>query len=1151
MKTQKYWLISLFTLCGVLLTSTSSVKAQLRETQEVKGRFTISLSGGGWHLWQDKQAEWQQDQLFLPEETADLSLLPVNPPTGGWEQLQLQRAKAVHVPGTVEEYLTTSDYPRPEDGVGVSWWFRTLKLPAALKGKRFLIHFESVRLRAEVYLDGKLVAYDIVGESPFTADITDAVQPGKEQCLAVRVTNPGGNFHWQDFNEMYWGKYQIPPGRAFGGIIGRVHLDAVSSVYVSDIYMQNQPERTKVKAILTVNNVSSKLAKQDIHLSVSEKENPGHVILRKKLPRIALKQGVNTVAIELDCPDAKNWDLDSPHLYVCAVDIQAGKKVSDHASQTFGFRWFEPVGIGKDAMLRLNGRRIMLRTAISWGYWPVTGLYATPEMATKQILTAKRMGLNTLNFHRSIGSPVVLEKADELGLLYHEEPGAFHSAGHDPFIRIMVNEKLHRMILRDRSHPSLVVYNLINEFGGPRSKDEELVAKRMEDMKKAHALDPSRVMTFTSGWASKESAEEDSKAHMRPFDSILYRKGWFDNHRAGGPATWEEEYYRGPKDNLMYTDNQTEIYMRGEEGAISTPPRIAEIVKEIDRSGRTGWDGLFWKKQHESFEQFMQSKNLYPYFGSIDSLTRALGDVSFDHQGRRIQGMRMQDVGDAYAINGWEAMPYDNHSGVVDIYRNPKGNLSTLTYYTQPLYVAVSSRAQFACIPGKVGVDFHLVNEKNLTGEHRLLVTVCAPDGKEQRCVEKEVRVSGGDCFGQLLLEDCELDISGTPGMYTIHAQLLDTSGQVRAEGRDEVLGVSWRKEQLAGKGALYAATDDPVATFYQKATGRSLPAFRPDMEKLDWILVTRPSLDMPQPVLPEFFEQPDGKPAFELSFYKDDDLRALAGVTSDNKIDRTFAEGAQPDALLPANQDFSAVWQGKIVVPQTGMYMIGATTDRGVRLSVNNQRIMDEWGNEKEITLTRPFQLKAGEEIEISLEYRQKKASGSVQLVWSRPGDAAIAPQDLLDRVKKDGTSLLLLKSAESWMDAVSEYTGSGYHGYYSVGRNWVGGMHFVKDHPLFNELPVNCAMGWPYQTLVRDGDRRLGFYLDNEELVVGSYRSTPFHLGSAVGIVPCGKGKVYYSTLDLIDSLNDSSGASEVARKLFCNFIEVASKGRNDLWE
>lgn len=1146
MKTKKYRLFSLLALFGVMLASIFSARAQQNNGTEKEGRFTMVLSGDGWFLWQDKQAEWKQDKLFLPEEITNLSLLPVNPPTGGWEQLKPQHAKAVRVPGTVEEYFTTSDYPRPEDGVGVSWWFRTLKLPVNLKDKRFLIHFESVRLRAEIYLDGKLVGYDIIGESPFDVDITEAVKLGEEQCLAVRVTNPGGNFHWQDFNEMYWGKYQLPPGRSFGGIIGRVRLDAVSSIYVSDVYMQNQPEPTKVKAILSVNNTSAKASRQDIQISVYEKENPVQVILRKKLSRVDLKQGMNTVVVELDYPEAKIWDLDTPHLYVCTVDIQSGKKLSDYESQTFGFRWFEPVGIGKDAMLRLNGRRVMLRTAISWGYWPVTGLYATPEMAEKQVLTAKSMGLNMLNFHRSIGSPVVLEKADELGLLYYEEPGAFHSAGHDPFIRTMVNTKLHRMILRDRSHPSLVVYNLINEFGGPRSKDKELVGKRMEDMKKAHAIDPSRVMTFTSGWASSERAEEDSKANMLPFDTTLYRKGWFDNHRAGGPATWEEGYYRGPKDNLMYTDNKTEVYMRGEEGAISTPPRIAEIVKEIDRTGLTGWDGFFWQKQYEAFEQYMRKKNLFPYFGSVDSLTRAMGDVSFDHQGRRIQGMRMQDLGDAYAINGWEAMPYDNHSGVVDVYRNPKGNLSTLAYYTQYLYVAVSSRAQFTRLPGKVVVDFYIVNEKNLNGKYRLLASVCSPDEKERQYVEKEVNISGGDCFGQLLLENCSLDIDGIPGMYQVKARLVDDSGRVCAEGNDEILGVSWRKEQLAGKGALYGTADDPAADFYRKATGKALPAFRPDMEKLDWIIVTRPSLDMPQPVLPEFFKQKDGKAAFEISFYKDDDLRALAGVTSDNKIDRTFTEGAQPDALLPANQAFSAIWKGKIVAPQTGMYMIGAATDRGVRLSVNNQRIIDEWGNEKEISLIRPFQLKAGEEVEISLEYRQRKTSGSVQLVWSRPENAAIAPQELLDRVKKDGTSLLLLKSSESWMDAVSEYTGATYRGYYSVGRNWIGGIHFVKDHPLFRELPVNCAMGWPYQALVRDGDRRLGMYMDNEELVVGSYRSTPFHLGTAIGIVPCGKGKVYYSTLDLIDLLNESSGASEVARKLFCNFVEVATNDK-----
>lgn len=82
----------------------------------------------------------ENDKLFLPEDATDLSLLPVNVPTGGWEQLNPANATAVQVPGTVEEYCTVSSRPSPDDGAGVSWWFRTIKLPATLKGRRVLIH---------------------------------------------------------------------------------------------------------------------------------------------------------------------------------------------------------------------------------------------------------------------------------------------------------------------------------------------------------------------------------------------------------------------------------------------------------------------------------------------------------------------------------------------------------------------------------------------------------------------------------------------------------------------------------------------------------------------------------------------------------------------------------------------------------------------------------------------------------------------------------------------------------------------------------------------------------------------------------------------------------------------------------------------------
>lgn len=81
-----------------------------------EGRYTIPLTGGGWSLWLDKEASWQNDRLYLPHEITDLSLLPVNVPTGGWQTLSHNPdAVPVEVPGTVEEYLTVTDNPRPEN----------------------------------------------------------------------------------------------------------------------------------------------------------------------------------------------------------------------------------------------------------------------------------------------------------------------------------------------------------------------------------------------------------------------------------------------------------------------------------------------------------------------------------------------------------------------------------------------------------------------------------------------------------------------------------------------------------------------------------------------------------------------------------------------------------------------------------------------------------------------------------------------------------------------------------------------------------------------------------------------------------------------------------------------------------------------------
>ncbi|WP_373169002.1 PA14 domain-containing protein [Bacteroides cellulosilyticus] len=1108
-----------------------------------EGRYTIPLTGGGWSLWLDKEASWQNDRLYLPHEITDLSLLPVNVPTGGWQTLSHNPdAVPVEVPGTVEEYLTVTDNPRPENFRGVSWWYRKITIPADQQKKRFIIYFESVRMRAEVYLDGKLVAYDLIGETPFHVDITDEAKPGKEQLLAIRVTNPGGNFHWQDFDIMKWGEYNIPPSRSFTGIIGRVKLESVNPVFISDIYMQNTPELTKVNAILSFTNETSSSVKQDVELIVNEKGNPDKVVFRQTLKAISFPAGNHEVTIPVNVPDAKLWDLSTPELYTCNVLIKKGKKMLDQDKKDFGFRWFTVDGVGKDAVLRLNGRRIMLRSAISWGYFPVTGLIATTEMAEKQVRTAKSLGLNMLNFHRCIGSPVVLEKADELGLLYYEEPGSFHSANHDPFIRTIVNEKLKRMVYRDRSHPSLVIFNLINEFGGPLSQDKALVAKRMNDMREAHAIDPSRIMSFTSGWAGSEDKEEDSKAHMLPFDTTLYRKGWYDNHRAGGPETWVENYYKGPKDNIMYTSNRTEVYLRGEEGAISTPPRIQMIYDQIKSTGKTGWDGLFWQSQYKAFTDYFQKKGLAPHFGSLDALTRAMGNVSFEHQGRRIEGMRMQNLGDAYMVNGWEAMPYDNHSGIVDIYRNPKGDASVLAYYNQSLYVAVASRNQVVKLPGITTVDFYIVNEENLKGAHTLDIKLIAPDGKVVYTRNEEVNIKGGENFGQLLLENVEIPINGMAGTYRVEAGLKAGGQEIFALGNDEVVAVSWQASDLAGKGAYYGSNNDKVAAFYKQATGKELPAFTSEMGKLDWLVVNRSSLDEPVVIPSAYFKDKDGKSSLKATWYSEADMNIVAAVKSATEINRTFVDGAQPDESVPANQPFSVVWEGEICPPESGQYLLGVETDRGVRMYVDGRQLIDEYYNESPMKQDRPVVMEAGKPVKVRLVYRQTRQSGQIQLKWSQPSAATIAPQKLFERVKNEGTTLILLGSTETWMKSVAEYTNTVYNGYYNVGKDWIGGIHFVKKHPLFEGLPVDDALNWPYQVVVKNGDRRFGFRMQGEELVVGSYRSTPFELGTAVGVIPCGKGKIIFSSLDIADNLSDPSGPAEVARKILCNYIKYS---------
>jgi hypothetical protein len=426
-----------------------------------------------------------------------------------------------------------------------------------------------------------------------------------------------------------------------------------------------------------------------------------------------------------------------------------------------------------------------------------------------------------LSFHRTIGRTNILDYADELGLLYYEEPGgnqypADRFNATDPlgsmqaiFYFTTRNEKLSRMIRRDRNHPSLIIYNLHNERGAePQEQDRA-------QMLAAHKLDETRIITYNSSNGSiKQGPDPRFKLHLLPYDFTFYDYGWFDQHHAGGPGTYHNNLYNNPKDYLRYTDKKDEIIYYGEEGAIGTPPRLQLIRDQINKDGKNrGWETADYLAWYNAYDSFLKTTpGFLKAFPNVDSLTVAMGNNAYYYQGRTIENIRINNTIDGYAVNGWESMKLENHSGIVDNYRNPKGDVSLIARYTKPLYLAVKINNKVLPVGDTVIIDIHVINEVNLDGDYDLLIKAIDEKGKELLKKNIPVKLSGGNVYGELLYKGVALAAS-TPGYIKVVAEL-QRKGKPVTTGDDNLYAVKPDVSGIAQRNIMVADTSYVLAPF-------------------------------------------------------------------------------------------------------------------------------------------------------------------------------------------------------------------------------------------------------------------------------------------------------------------------------------------------
>ncbi|MGP8055191.1 MAG: hypothetical protein ACLQAH_15390 [Limisphaerales bacterium] len=444
----------------------------------------------GWRLWLDPKAAWQDDTLYLPEEV-NFTNLPVNPPSGGWAVLDGQAGIGVSLPATVEEFYfnqapaRTAASTSPSEIVaadgyyqGVSWWYRPFTPPALRPGERLVFYFPAGRLRSEVYVNGKLAGYNIISEAPFAADATAAINPGGTNLLAVRITNPGGRLDWMDFLTMTWGKYTLPATHAFGGLAGGVEMQVRAPVSVGDLAVFNQPDPRSVRVQAEISS-TGQAYDGPVNFSIAR---DGNVVFKESKNIHVPPGGTITTSMDATVTNAQLWDIEQPNLYQASATLPA--VAHSDRSTAFGFRWMDVKGLGTDAKLYLNGRRIVPRSSISWGFWAPNGIFPDEAAVGREIAAMKALGLDSLQNHRHMPKAVVLDAFDRVGFLRYCEAGGglltFENARTEPpqtsvqvewngksveldFLNRYQLDKELAMIRAFRSHPCVSLWTLQNE----------------------------------------------------------------------------------------------------------------------------------------------------------------------------------------------------------------------------------------------------------------------------------------------------------------------------------------------------------------------------------------------------------------------------------------------------------------------------------------------------------------------------------------------------------------------------------------------------------------------------------------------------------------------------------------------------------------
>lgn len=363
-----------------------------------------------------------------------------------WRKLDLPHDWAVEQ-GFSEKASYSHGFKRigrafPETSIG--WYRKKITIPQSDLGRRIHIAFDGVFRNAIVWFNGHYLGTHPSGYLGFEYDVTDYVNYGGENTIAVRadaMMEEGWFYEGAGIYRHVWlnktNSLHVP---ADGTFVSTTKLSNASAQLASKVAVVNEGSKSyQFKIVQTV-------------LDAAGKSIATTTIDKLQLKPMETKEYETNLTID----NPKLWSVDQPYLHKMVTTIYAGNVLTDTQTTTFGIR---TVYFDASKGFFLNGKHLKIKGTNNHQDHAGVGVAMPDALQDFRIATLKSFGSNAYRCSHNPPTPELLEACDRLGMLVIDETRLMGIAS------TQLSE-LKRMMLRDRNHPSIISWSIANEEWG-------------------------------------------------------------------------------------------------------------------------------------------------------------------------------------------------------------------------------------------------------------------------------------------------------------------------------------------------------------------------------------------------------------------------------------------------------------------------------------------------------------------------------------------------------------------------------------------------------------------------------------------------------------------------------------------------------------